>query len=48
MARDEQRSVVGPEDSKVITPKVFISHASEDKKFAQDLATKLRSKGVNA
>ncbi len=31
-----------------MTPKVFISHASEDKVFAQDLATKLRAKGVDA
>lgn len=31
-----------------MTPKVFISHASEDREFTQDLATKLRSKGVNA
>ena len=31
-----------------MTPKVFISHGSEDKVFAQDLATKLRDKGVDA
>ena len=31
-----------------MTPKVFISHAGEDREFAQDLATKLRARGVNA
>lgn len=31
-----------------MAPKVFTSHASEDKIFAQDLATKLRAKGVDA
>ena len=30
-----------------MTPKVFVSHAGEDREFTQDLATKLRSKGVN-
>ncbi len=29
-------------------PKVFISHASEDEPFARELATSLRSNGVNA
>lgn len=30
-----------------MTPKVFISYASEDLLFAEDLATKLRTKGLN-
>lgn len=31
-----------------MTPKVFVSHAGEDREFTQDLATKLRASGVNA
>ncbi|MFB3896059.1 MAG: toll/interleukin-1 receptor domain-containing protein [bacterium] len=34
--------------TKQIHPKVFICHASEDKDFAIDLATKLRTKGIDA